>query len=80
MGLFTGLVTLPLAPMRGVIAVARVLEREAYKQMTDPAVIREQLTAVQDAYERGELTEEQRDLEQDELVARLLMAQDGGPS
>jgi hypothetical protein len=76
MGLFTGLATLPIAPVRGVIALARVLEREALRQTTDPAIIREQLTAVDAAYERGEITAEQRDLEQDELVARLLMAQD----
>lgn len=75
MGLFTGLVTLPIAPVRGVVAIARVLEREALRQTTDPAIIREQLAAVDAAYEQGEITAEQRDLEQDELVARLLTAQ-----
>lgn len=73
MGLFTGLVTLPLAPVRGVIALARALEREAYRQWTDPATLREQLAAVQAGYDRGELTEQERDAEQDQLVARLLM-------
>jgi hypothetical protein len=80
MGLFTGLVTLPLAPVRGVVAIARVLEREAKRQMSNPATLREQLAEVQAAYDRGELTEQERDLEQDQLVARLLMAQDRGPS
>ena len=76
MGLFSGLATLPIAPVRGVIAIARLLEREALRQTTDPAVIREQLAAVDAAYDRGEISAEQRDLEQDELVARLLTAQD----
>lgn len=78
MGLFTGLLTLPLAPVRGVVALARTLEREAHRQWSDPASIGEQLTAVQDAYERGELTEQERDAEQDQLVARLLAAHDDG--
>jgi hypothetical protein len=73
MGLFTGLLTLPLAPVRGVVALARALEREAYRQWTDPTTLREQMAAVQEAYERGEMTEKERDDEQDQLVARLLM-------
>jgi hypothetical protein len=76
MGLFSGLITLPLAPVRGVVALARALEREAHRQWTDPSTLRRQLAAVQAAYERGELTEQERDEEQDCLVARLLMPRD----
>lgn len=78
MGLFSILLTLPLAPVRGVVALGRQLEGEAYRQWTDPASIREQLAAVQAAYERGELTEAERDDEQDLLVARLAMPRDDG--
>lgn len=79
MGLFSTLLTLPLAPVRGVVALGEQLQREAYRQWTDPVTVREQLAAVQDAYEAGELTEAERDEEQDHLVARLLMARDGTP-
>ncbi|HEY2272377.1 MAG TPA: gas vesicle protein GvpG [Jatrophihabitantaceae bacterium] len=78
MGLLTGLLTLPLAPVRGVVAIAQVIEREAYRQWTDPATVREQLAAVDAAYQRGELTEQERDEQQDQLVARLLLPRDDG--
>ncbi|MCW2594437.1 MAG: gas vesicle protein [Jatrophihabitans sp.] len=77
MGLFTALLTLPLAPLRGVVTVAEVLEREAYRQWTDPATVRAQLADVEAAFEAGELTEAERDALQDELVARLLASRAG---
>ena len=76
MGLFSAILTLPLAPVRGVVALADQLEREAYRQWTDPAAIRQQLAAVDAAYEAGELTAAQRDEDQDALVARLLLNQE----
>jgi len=72
MGMFTALLTLPLAPVRGVIWLGEQLESEARRQWTDPASIRAQLTALDEQFERGELSTEQRDALQDELVARLL--------
>jgi len=72
MGLFTGLLTLPLAPVRGVVWLGEQIEREARRQWSDPAAVREQLAQVEAAYEAGELSEEERDRRQDELVSRLL--------
>jgi hypothetical protein len=77
MGLFTALLTLPLAPVRGVVTVAQLLEREAYRQWTDPATVRAQLADVEAAFEAGELTEAERDALQDDLVARLLASRTG---
>jgi hypothetical protein len=77
MGLFTALLTLPLAPVRGVVTVAQLLEREAYRQWTDPATVRAQLADVEAAFEAGELTEAERDALQDNLVARLLASRTG---
>jgi non-ribosomal peptide synthetase component F len=77
MGLFTALLTLPLAPVRGVVSIAEVLEREAYRQWTDPATVRAQLAEVDAAYGAGELTAAERDERQDELVARLLDSRGG---
>lgn len=78
MGLLSALLTLPLAPVRGVVALGAQLEQEAYRQWTDPATVRRQLAAVQSAYEAGELSEAERDEEQDHLVARLISARSDG--
>lgn len=72
MGLFTGLLTLPLAPVRGVVWLAGQIEREADRQWRDPAAVRRQIAEVDAAFEAGQLTEDERDALQDELVARLL--------
>lgn len=72
MGLFTGLLTLPLAPARGVVWLAEQIEREADRQWRDPAAVRRQIAEVDAAFAAGQLTEEERDALQDELVARLL--------
>lgn len=77
MGLFTALLTLPLAPVRGVVWLGAQLEREAYRQWSDPAAVRAELAAVDAAFEHGELTETERDERQDELVGRLLSSGPG---
>jgi hypothetical protein len=77
-GLFTGLLLLPLAPVRGVVWLGEQLEAEARRQWSDPAVVRRELAEVEAAYEAGELTEQERDARQDELVARLVPEPGGG--
>lgn len=72
MGLFTGLLGLPLAPLRGVLWVAEQLESEADRQMNDPAVIRQKIDEVEQAFERGEIGEDERDEQQEELLGRLV--------
>jgi gas vesicle protein GvpG len=72
MGLFTGLLTLPLAPVRGVVWLGEQLEREAQRQWSDPAAVRAQLAEVDEAFQAGSITADERDQLQDELVARLL--------
>ena len=66
MGLFTGLLTLPLAPLRGTVWIAERLLEEAERELNDPAVVEQQLNEAEAAFERGELSEEE-----DELVRRL---------
>jgi Gas vesicle protein G len=78
-GLFTGLLTLPLAPVRGVVWLGEQLQNEALRQWSDPAEVRRQLAEVDAAYAAGQLTEQQRDEQQDELVSRLLGSTSGAP-
>lgn len=71
MGLLTGLVTLPLAPVRGVAwlgeQVADVAEQEYY----DPAVIRDELRELAESLDNGDITEEEFDVAEDALLDRL---------
>ena len=76
MGLLTALVTLPLAPVRGTIWIAGVLLDEAERQMRDPAFVEQQLLEAEDAFERGELTDEEFAEIEDELLGRLLSGGD----
>lgn len=72
MGLFTGLLTLPLAPVRGVVWIAEQLHDRADAQMNDPSVLRAKIDELDRAHERGEISEEERDEQQEELLERLM--------
>jgi hypothetical protein len=68
MGLFTSLVTWPLAPVRGVVALAELIERRADQELRNPATTRRQLEELEEARERGELSPEEEDEAQDEIL------------
>ena len=59
MGLLTGLITLPLAPVRGTIWIAEQLLDEAQRELDDPKNIEAQLLEAEARYERGEISEEE---------------------
>lgn len=72
MGLLTGLLSLPLAPVRGATAVAEQIRQQAETEYYDPAVIRAELEEVDRLRTAGELSEEQAAAREDELVTRLM--------
>ena len=72
MGLVTGLLGLPLAPVRGVIWLAEQILEQAEEQYYDPARIRAQLEQVDEARRRGELSEEECVEIENELLQRLM--------
>jgi len=74
MGLITGILGLPLAPLRGTVAVAEQIRRQAEEEFYDPARIRAQLEEVDRQRAAGELTDEEAMEWEDELVERLLVA------
>jgi hypothetical protein len=76
MGLFTGLLTLPLAPVRGVVWLAEQIQDYAEEQYYDPVRIRAELERVQEARESGELTEEECVEWENELLRRLMHGQE----
>jgi hypothetical protein len=77
MGMFTGLLTLPLAPLRGVVWIGNTLAREAYRQWTDPAVIRTELEHTNERWLAGEITDTERDRIEDGLLQRLMADRTG---
>lgn len=72
MGLVTGLLLLPLAPVRGVVWLAEQVLEQAEDQFYDPARIRAQLDRVEEARRSGELAEEECTEIENELLARLM--------
>lgn len=71
MGLISGLLTLPLAPVRGTVWIAEQVQREAERQYYDPALIRRQLEDVDDARQAGDLTEDEAAQLEEQLLARM---------
>ncbi|MEU1486619.1 gas vesicle protein GvpG [Streptomyces sp. NPDC005752] len=71
MGLFTGLLLLPLAPVRGVAWVAEKVNDVADRELHDPGVIRSQLAALNQELEDGNVSLEEFEREEEELLDRL---------
>ncbi len=76
MGLFTALVTLPLAPVRGAAWVAQQVAAEADRHMFDEARIRGQLLALELDHEEGRISDAERAVLEDELLERLATARE----
>jgi hypothetical protein len=71
MGIVGGLLTLPLAPARGLFWVLDQAVAEADAQLHDPRRIRAELAEAAAALERGEIDESTYDELEDELLERL---------
>jgi type II secretory pathway predicted ATPase ExeA len=74
MGLLTGLLTLPLAPIRGTVWIAEQIAEQAARELDEGRTIRRQLAEAELSYERGELTVEELEEIEDELLERLRLA------
>jgi Gas vesicle protein G len=70
-GIVTGLLTLPLAPARGVGWVARRIAEVGEDEYYDPARIRSELQELSRALDDGTLTPEEFDQREDELLDLL---------
>ena len=75
MGFFTGLLTLPLAPVRGVTWVAEQVTEEAERQLYDEDRIRAELLQLELIAEDGAIDEEEQREREEELFDRLAVAQ-----
>jgi hypothetical protein len=71
MGLLTGLLTLPLAPVRGTVWIAEQLAAEAERELRDEKSVRRRLAEAERQFELGVLTIEEYEALEDELLEGL---------
>jgi Gas vesicle protein G len=72
MGLISGLLTLPLAPVRGTMWLAKALEAEAMDQLNDESSIMGALMELEAARDTGEYSENEIEESENALVERLI--------
>jgi Gas vesicle protein G len=70
MSLLTLPFKLPLLPLQGVVRLAQILHDEAQRQLTDPVRLQHQLEAIEQARQAGEVSDE----EADDLQRQVVMA------
>jgi Gas vesicle protein G len=75
-GFFTGLLTLPLAPVRGVTWVVEQVADEVERELYDEGNIRRELLELELEYEDGNIDESERLAREEELFERLAIAQE----
>ena len=73
MGLVTGMLGRPLAPLRGVLWLAEKIRDEAGEQYSDPARIRAQLERIDEARRSGVLSKDEAEAQEKELLQRLVI-------
>ena len=71
MGFLTGLLTLPLAPVRGTVWIAEQLAAEAERELRDETSVRRRLLEAERQYELGVLSIEEYEALEDVLLERL---------
>jgi uncharacterized membrane protein len=74
-GMITGLLTLPLAPVRGVVWVAELLADEAQRQLEEQESPQRALAELEAAYAAGEISNEDFDAAESELIDMILRAE-----
>jgi len=72
MGLFTALLTLPLAPVRGTVWIAEKLQEQAELELYDESAIEAGLLELQTARESGVYEEREIEEAEDALIERLM--------
>jgi chorismate mutase len=72
MGLIFEILALPLAPLRGTVAVANQIFEQAQQEFFDPARIQEQLQEIDRQRAAGLLSEDEATAWEDDLIERLM--------
>jgi hypothetical protein len=72
MGLITGLLTLPLAPVRGTVWLAEKIQEQAEEELYDESAIRAGLLELEAARQTGAYDEQELAEAEDALIERLM--------
>jgi hypothetical protein len=71
MGILSGILTLPFAPIRGVVAVGELIQRQAEQELYSPTAIRARLEEIDDQRRQGLITDEEADQAQEAILAQI---------
>ena len=77
MGFLTNVLLLPLAPLQGMVWLAGLLKEIAEKELNDPEVLRSKLREAEEAYRRGQISDEEMERVEDAIFTRLMAIQQG---
>jgi gas vesicle protein GvpG len=72
MGLLSWTAGLPLAPLRGVIGISRVIQRQVDAEMRDPAAVRRRLEAIDEALKQGRIGPDEAARQQDAVTRAMV--------
>ncbi|MFD1932651.1 MULTISPECIES: gas vesicle protein GvpG [Nonomuraea] len=71
MGLITGILGLPLAPLKGLIRLAEVIQEQVDRELHDPAVARRQLEEIEAAQAEDVISEEEAHEAMTQVLERM---------
>ena len=71
MGVLSFIATLPLAPVRGVISLAELIQRQVEEELHNPASARRALEELEDARAAGEISAEEEEEAQQAILDRM---------
>jgi hypothetical protein len=77
-GLISGLLTLPLAPVRGVAWISEQVALEAERELNDETRVRRELAQLEMDLELGRIDEREFEELEDRLLERLARARESG--
>jgi hypothetical protein len=77
MGLITGLLTLPLAPVRGVAWIGEQVALEAERELDDETRVRRELAQLELELDSGRIDEQEFEEREDALLERLERSRHG---
>ena len=72
MGLFSAIILSPLAPVRGLISLGELVQRQVEQELHNPARTRRQLEELEEARRRGEISPEEEHEAQEQILETQL--------
>lgn len=72
MGLLSFIATLPLAPVRGVISLAELIQRQVEEELHNPASARRALEELEEARAAGEISSDEEQRAQQAILDRMI--------